>query len=147
MAKDEMDMSFRLLRDERYVCLDVMPSRFYYNLHYHNIELLLQPVNLPMQFYNDIQSSPKLIHKQGHLFGQESLYINSKSGHQLDSTIIQQQARFYSIMEEYRLQEACKKGIELLKNERLQFLKGQHKQSKCKRVEPNGDRCVYCTFM
>lgn len=146
MAEDEISMSFRMLRDERYVCLDAIPSRLYYNLHYHNIELFLQSVKLPMQFYNDIQSSPKLIYKQGHLFGQGS-YKNNKSSCQLDTGIIQQQTRFYSILDEYIIREACRKGIDLLKKERRQFLKGQAKQSKCKWVEPNGDRCVYCTLV
>jgi hypothetical protein len=138
--KDEIDMSFRLLRDERYVCLDVMPPRLYYNLHYHNIELSLQPVNLPMQFYLGIQSGPKLIHKQGGLYRHTSGKSDGQFG------FIQQQTRFYSITDEYWILEACKNGIDLLKKERLQFLKSQHKQSKCKWVEPNGDGCVYCTF-
>ncbi|GAA5812482.1 hypothetical protein MFLAVUS_005938 [Mucor flavus] len=141
---DIIQMSFRKLRDERYCKLETIPSReityeFQHNSQHYSIHLNLQPVNLPVQFLEEIDLNPKIIHTTGHFFEANTL---SPIHHKLMHYYLPL-SRNYKTSDENQVKHAFRTGIEKLLDERRRFLL---KQKDCQWVEPTGEKCVYCAL-
>jgi hypothetical protein len=139
-----------MLREERYCTLDSLPTspNIFYEMQLNNrqqycIQLNLRFVNLPIQFQNEIELYPKIIHRTGGDF-----FINNNNNNKF------MLLHYYFIptnnhnkFNEEWIRDACRSSIEKLVQERKNFLQeGHHHQKKCKWVEPSGEKCVYCTL-
>lgn len=138
-------MSFRMLRDERYCTLETVPSReityeFQYDAQPYSIHLTLQSVNLPIHFLEEIDSKPKIIHKTGHFFQPNTNNPLNKS----INYYLPLSRNCRKNMDENRVKQAFRIGIENLIDERKKFLL---KQKECQWVEPTGEKCIYCALL
>jgi hypothetical protein len=136
-------MSFRILRDERYVHLDTIidsHSSLYFEFQYlqskYSINLEFQKLKLPSKFKKDINTSPKLIYKQGQFFDHH---------HQKDFTAPVSTC-YYNRNQELLIAHLCKEWIDKLNKERKLFLGNKENNNKCHWTESTGDHCVYCNL-
>lgn len=131
------EMSFRMIRDERFCTLDNIPSReLYYEFEYHanhySIHLNLQSLNLPIHFLHQLDLNPKIISKNGD-------FLNN---HRKNPTYHFLPLQPANLKDESWVKNACNIGIQRLIQERKRFLLHQP----CEWIEPTGEKCVYCTL-
>lgn len=143
---DNTNMTFRMLRDERYCTLDNIPSsEIFYEIQYHRqhycIQLNLQSVNLPIHFADEINLNPKIINRKGGDF----FANNANAKFMLLHYFIPTNENYHYKMNEEWIRTACQTSIDKLTQERKNFLIHGH-QKKCEWVEPSGEKCVYCTL-
>ncbi|KAI8985347.1 hypothetical protein BDB01DRAFT_787714 [Pilobolus umbonatus] len=152
--KDEL-MSFRLVQDERYCCLDNIlesSNQIHYGFNYadytqhYTLHLDLQTVHIPLYLLKDSSLYPKVINKQGHILNSplhSIKVINNTMDTRYSDT---DEVLPMTHIDKHLLKCVYDKGKDRLLKERIAFLSHLPDRRKCYWVEPNGERCVYCSL-